>query len=363
MFLVVTSFAMTPVARGEPAEAKAVARGKALEGSRVADQGEHQRAFELFREAYALYPEPAYLYDMGVECQALGRDVEAFDAYTRFLADPRNTPPGLVTHATELQAELEKRLGRIHLRGAPEGAEIDIDEQPHSNGPSHGPARAKAGIHRVVVRRHGFEPFRTDIRVPEGGAVLVDVPELTPTDPSSSLRSEGKPWLSWAFSLGAGFWTAGPPKGTGPSPAFGIAAGRSLASLPGEIDFQLGAKLGLTYFTEPGASSTLVSVLANPRLVRSLGDRLGVFGEAGVGLLVLAGVPDNSVLLEANGGRVTGALTTFELRPAVGLAYALSDRISLHIAPAFIWNPSPSDRFRHASLTRLELALGLMGEL
>lgn len=329
----------------------------------MADQGQHQHALDLFREAYALYPEPAYLYDIGVEYQAMGRDVEALDAYTRFLADPKSTPRGLVSHASELQADLEKRLGTIQLRGAPEAADVDIDDEPRGSVSLREPLRAKAGMHRVIVRRAGFEPFRSEIQVPEGGTVLIDVPALAPAGPSFALGSEQKPWVSWAFSLGVGFWTAGPPPGTGPSPAFGLGAGHSFASLPGDIDFQLGAKIGLTYFGEPGATNTFVSVLANPRLVRPLGDRLRAFADVGIGVLILAGVPDNSVLLEPKGGRVTGALTTFELRPAIGVTYAFTDGISIYIAPAMIWNPSPSERFERASLTRIELAGGLMGEL
>ena len=363
LFLAISLMAFTQPARGQAADAKAVARAKALEGSRVADEGQHQRALELFREAYALYPEPAYLYDMGVEFQALGRDVEALDAYGRFLRDPRNTPRSLVAHASELQADLEKRLGEIQLRGAPDGAEIDIDDQVRGTAPPREPMRAKPGLHRVVVRRPGYLPFRADVQVPEGGPVLVDVAPLAPAEPAVAAVAESKPWLSWAFSLGAGFWTAGPPDGTGPSPTFALGAGRALAVLPADIEFELGAKVGLTYFSEPTATNTFVSFLANPRFLRSLGDRLRAFADVGVGLLVLSGVPDNSVLLEPKGGRVTGALAAFELRPAVGLTYALADTLSFHIAPGFVWNPSPSERFQHASLTRFELALGLMGEL
>ena len=355
--------ALAPPVLGQTADTKGTARVKALEGSRVADEGQHERALELFREAYALYPEPAYLYDIGVECQALGRDVEALDAYSRFLSDPRNTPQALIMHANDLRGELDKRLGEIQLRGAPEGAEIDIDDQRHGTAPPREPIRAKPGAHRIVVRRLGFEPFRADVLVQEGGKVVVEVLPQAPSEPAPSASTDRKPWLTWAFSLGLGFWTAGPPKGTGPSPTFALGGGRTLVALPGDLDFQLGAKIGLTYFSEPAATNTFVSVLANPRLVKSLSERMRAFVDVGVGFLVLSGVPDNSVLLEAKGGRVTGALSTFELRPSLGLTYAIADALSVHIAPAFIWNPSPSARFEHASLTRLEMALGLTGEL
>jgi hypothetical protein len=350
-------------ARAQTADAKTVARAKALEGSRVADEGQHQRALELFREAYALYPEPAYLYDMGVEYQALGREVEALDAYGRFLRDPRNTPRSLVVHASELQAELEKRLGEIQLRGAPDGAEIDIDDQPRGTAPPGERMRARPGLHRVVVRRPGYAPFQADVNVPEGGPVLVDVAPLAPVEPAALVGSEQKPWLTWAFSLGAAFWTAGPPDGTGPSPTFALGAGRTLAVLPADIDFELGAKFGLTYFSEPTSTNTFLSILANPRLSRTIGDRLRAFADLGVGLVVLSGVPDNSVLLEPKGGRVTGALAAFELRPAVGVMYVLGGTLSLQVTPAFSWIPSPSERFAHASVTRVELTFGLVGEL
>lgn len=362
-FAALTIVATPESVSAEESDPKATARAKALEGSRVADQGQHERALELFREAYTLYPEPAYLYDMGVEYQALGRDVEALDAYTRFLADPRMTPQSLVTHASELQAELERRVGKIHLRGAPEGADIDIDDQPHGTVSARDPLRAKAGLHRVTVRQPGFEPFRADVQVPQGGTVLVDVPTLARAELSPSVSAERRPWLSWTFSLGAGIWTAGPPQGTSPSPALALGAGHDLASLPGGIDFQLGAKFGFTYFNEPLATSTFLSFLVNPRLSRSLSGRLRGFADMGVGLLVLAGVPDNSVLLEPKGGRVTGALASFELRPAVGVTYAIGDALAFYIAPALVWNPSPSERFAHASLTRIELALGVSGAL
>jgi hypothetical protein len=344
-------------------DAKASARSKALEGSRLADQGQHQRALDLFREAYAVYPEPAYLYDIGVECQALGRDVEALDAYARFLADPKTSPRDLVSHASELRAELEKRLGEIQLRGAPPGADVDVDDEPRGTVPLAAPMRANAGAHRVTLRRPGFMPFRADVRVPEGGSVFVDVPELAPSDPALSAGPAPKPWVSWAFSLGLGFWTAGPPPDSGPSPAFALGAGHSLASLPGDIDFELGAKVAFTYFTEPRATDTFLSFLVNPRFTRPFGDRWRAFAELGAGVLVLGGVPDNSVLLEPKGGRVTGALAAFELRPAVGAAYAVTDAIVFHVAPAFVWNPSPNERFDDAALTRVELGIGVGGGL
>jgi hypothetical protein len=349
-------------ANAEGGEAKVIARGKALEGTRLADEGQHERAIELFREAYAIYPEPAYLYDMGVELQALGRDAQALDAYRRFLADPRNTPRTLVSHASDLQAELEKKLGEVQLRGAPDGAEIAIDDEPRGTAPLRERMRASPGRHRLFVRQLGYEPFQTDIDVPQGGTVAVDVPAIaTPTAPVGTAETTQLPFLTWSVAAGAGFWTAGPPPGSGPSPAFSLGVARPLVVLPGDVAFELGAKLGFTYVTEPAATDTFLSVLVNARAAKMLNRRWRAFADIGAGLLVLGGLPQNSKLLERAGGRVTGALSAFELRPAIGASYAFADDFAIYIAPALIWNPSPSERFADASLTRFEVGFGVMG--
>jgi hypothetical protein len=362
--LVLGTLGMPPrAAYADPQDPKVTARAKALEGTRIADEGQHARALELFQEAYLLFPEPAYLYDMGVEFQALGRDVEAFDAYRRFLADPRGTPRSLVTHASELLAELDKRLGEIQLRGAPAGAEIAIDDQARGALPLPEPLRAKAGLHRVMVRQQGGEPFRAEVRVPEGGAAVVDVGGLAPIDVATPPATVRTPWMAWSFSAGVAFWTAGPPSGTGPLPTFAAGAWRSLANLPGEIDFQLGGRLGFTYFSEPLGTSSFVSLLASARFVRTMAPRWNAFAELGVGALVLAGVPDASQLFGSKGGRPTGALSTLELRPQAGVSYAMTDGLAFYIAPAFVWNPSPSEFFADGSLTRFEIGIGLAGDL
>ena len=343
---------------------KVVARGKALDGTRIADEGQHARALELFQEAYALYPEPAYLYDMGVEFQALGRDVEALDAYRRFLADPKGTPRSLVTHASELLADLDKRLGEIQLRGAPDGAEIAIDDEPRGAAPAREPLRAKPGAHRVLLRRAGFEPFRADVQVPEGGAAVVDVGVFSPSETAGPLATAPRATtIAWSLAGGLGFWTAGPPSGTDPSPTFSLAAGHPILTLGGGVDLQLGGKVAFTYFSEPLGTNSFVSLLANARFVKPIAARIAAFADVGAGVLILAGVPDGSSLFGANGGRPTGALSTFELRPALGGSYAIADGLAFHIAPAFVWNPSPSERFTSSSLTRFEVGIGLLGEL
>ena len=95
-----------------------------------------------------------------------------------------------------------------------------------------------------------------------------------------------------------------------------------------------------------------------PREIRQLNaelDRAGFVNRGGKG--------SHRNFVHPKGGRVTGALAAFELRPSAGAAFAITEGIGIHIAPAFIWNPRPNERFDRAAMTRLELGVGVGGEL
>ena len=287
-------------------DAKNAARSKALEGTRLADAGDHERALLLFREAHALYQEPAYLYDIAVECQTLGRDAEALEAYDQFLGAPRDTPPEFVTRATEQREEIKKRLA-LRVATAP-------------------PAPSVA------------EP------------------------PEERFTWSARP-LALSFSTGVGIWTSDVRGGAKPSVSAVVGAGYLVTTLPGELDVRLGAKVGVSYFTEPNATPIFLSVLGNASVSKLLTDRLSLFAELGVGALVLSGAPDHSVFFVPSGGRVSGTLSTFELRPGAGVAYALSETLALHLSPSYVWNPKPAERFEHNAIARVEVLIGVSGQL
>jgi hypothetical protein len=380
-----------PVALAQTPEAKAEAQKKAREGQRLADNGQHDQALAMFREAYAKNQEPGYLYNIGIEYQALGRDVEAFNTFDRFLRDVQKIPPEFIADANQQQRELRKRIGELEIRCTQEGARVTVDDREAQRTPIDEPVRVQAGTHRVAIQKDGFEPFQQSVSVTGGNKVRVEalmrpIPvngtvaaatgasSLEPaTSPNPGLRDtnetpppanpgsrDQRPPLHISASAGAAFWIAGVPGNPEPSAALTLGAGYRIAEISSRVDFRLGAKFGLSFLSEPSNTDLFVSALVNPMLVIELvPSRLFAFAEVGAGILVISGVQAGSVLLRSGeAGSVSGALSAFELRPSIGAAYALNRSLSVFLAPSFTYSPSPDPVFVEPSISRLEIAAG-----
>jgi hypothetical protein len=376
-----TAFAQTP-------EAKVEAQKKAREGQRLADSGSHEQALALFREAYAINQEPGYLYNIGIEYQALGRDVEAFNSFDRFLRDVQKIPPEFIADANQQQRELRKRIGELEIRCTQEGARVTVDDREQQRTPIDEPVRVQVGSHRVAIQKDGFEPFQQTVSVAGGSKLRVEalmrpIPvkggltaastasSLEPastsvrdtSEPASSTPSPGKsPPFQLSASGGAAFWIAGVPASPDPSTALTLGAGYRIAEISSRVDFRLGAKFGLSFLTEPANTDLFVSALVNPMLMIELvPNRLFTFAEVGVGLLVISGVEPGSVLLRPGEAHsVSGALSTLEVRPGLGVAYALNRSFYIYLEPSVTYSPPPDPMFVEASLSRVEVAAGVM---
>jgi hypothetical protein len=387
-----TSFFL-PAAFAQTPEAKAEAQKKAREGQRFADNGQHEQALALFREAYAIHQEPGYLYNIGIEYQALGRDVEAFNTFDRFLRDVQKIPPEFIADANHQQRELRKRIGELEIRCTQEGARVTVDGREQQGTPIDEPIRVQAGTHQVAIHKDGFEAFQQTVSVTGGGKLRVEalmrpIPvngtravaatasslDSAPTSdrdtsqsaPSTEAPSQGKsPPFQLSASGGAAFWIAGVPESPDPSTALTLGAGYRIAEISSRVDFRLGAKFGLSFLNEPASTDWFVSALVNPMLMIELvPKRLFAFAEVGVGVLVISGVEPGSVLLrsgEANS--VSGALSTFEVRPGLGMAYALNRSFYVYLEPSVTYSRSPDPVFVEASISRVEVAAGVMFHL
>jgi hypothetical protein len=64
------------------------------------------------------------------------------------------------------------------------------------------------------------------------------------------------------------------------------------------------------------------------------------------------------VLIEP-GATAVGTLSTFELRPSIGLAYAIMPALRLFVAPAVAWSPRPDPHFVDSSILRVEVGGGV----
>jgi hypothetical protein len=244
------------------------------------------------------------------------------------------------------------------------------------------------GSHRVAIQKDGFEPFQQTVSVAGGSKLRVEalmrpIPvkggltaastasSLEPastsvrdtSEPASSTPSPGKsPPFQLSASAGAAFWIAGVPASPDPSTALTLGAGYRIAEISSRVDFRLGAKFGLSFLTEPANTDLFVSALVNPMLMIELvPNRLFTFAEVGVGLLVISGVEPGSVLLRPGEAHsVSGALSTLEVRPGLGVAYALNRSFYIYLEPSVTYSPPPDPMFVEASLSRVEVAAGVM---
>jgi hypothetical protein len=243
----------------------------------------------------------------------------------------------------------------------------------------------------VVVQAPGFEPFASTVQVAAGGQSVVDAvlrleAPATAEPPTSALPSSAAapslrdeagtaPSMTEEFggkrgsrfyglvTGGAGAWAGATRGSPGPTVVFGAAGGAVVAALGPRIDLRLGAKVAVAFLSETATTDRFYSFLVDPTLMWAVVDRWRLVAELGIGVQVLSGIPNDSILLVPSGGRVTGDLAAFELRPAIGAAYSLTDTFSLSLGPALSLSPSPSSRFEHGSVVRVEIAAGVMAEL
>lgn len=143
-----------------------------------------------FEEAYRLSPAYAVLYNIGQVNVALGRSVEAVDAFERYLKQGASEIPA--ERVREVQAEVAKqmdRIGTVVVRTAPEGAEVRMDGRAVGKTPLPRPLHLTVGKHVFEAFRPGYVSEGREVEV-MGRAERVIQLKLEPT-PSGAEPGDG----------------------------------------------------------------------------------------------------------------------------------------------------------------------------
>jgi hypothetical protein len=101
----------------------------------------------------------------------LSRDVEALEAFQRFLDEAKDAGPEFREQATAQVAELSRKLARIVLECNRPGAEVTVDGKKAGSVPLSKPIVVVPGAHRLTVTWEG-ETQSSDI-VAEAGQEVV----------------------------------------------------------------------------------------------------------------------------------------------------------------------------------------------
>jgi tetratricopeptide (TPR) repeat protein len=164
--LIATAFSLGRHAQAADADATAAAREHFQKGLAAYTDERFAEAADEFDQAYKLSPAFKLLYNIGQVDAALGRSVEAVDAFDRYLKQGAAAVPE--QRRREVAAEIEKqlaRIGTISIRTFPDGAEIRIDGGLRGRTPLAKAVRLNAGRHTIEAALAGYAAQSREIDV------------------------------------------------------------------------------------------------------------------------------------------------------------------------------------------------------
>jgi hypothetical protein len=147
-----------PAARAQ-SDARAAAQQKMAQGAQLLEQGQPAEALTLFKEAYQQVQNPRYQYNIGVACQALGRDAEALQAFQSFVANAQGVRQEYLEDAQKQIELLRGRVATVTITSSEAGAAVLVDGHDAGRTPLGQSLTLDAGEHRFMVRKLSFEPF------------------------------------------------------------------------------------------------------------------------------------------------------------------------------------------------------------
>ena len=112
------------------------------------------QALANFLEAYATFPSPKILLNIGSTLRDMGRRADAANTYQRYLADPGPTP-NRVAEVGVLLDQLDAALAILIVRVSPANSEISIDGGPYITVATTFLTRIRPGLHTIRVRKTG----------------------------------------------------------------------------------------------------------------------------------------------------------------------------------------------------------------
>jgi hypothetical protein len=204
------------------------------QGVAAAEKQHWVEARDAFEHAFALFPHPSILLDLGVSRAHVGEFAEAEQDLVRFLAEDTGATSDEMQTARAALADVRKHLGTIRVRVSPSGATATLDQKPIALVSGElTDVRVALGPHELEAKAANHETW--------SGRVNVDGPEAKVVDLTLSARPRPPPHVGFgtqqivSFALfGTGVALAG----------FGIFAGVHSIDLanqyntPTEANFQ-----------------------------------------------------------------------------------------------------------------------------
>jgi hypothetical protein len=151
--------------RAQTDEDAARARSLFDQAVELSDRGQYEAAIELFRQSLDLVERPSTVYNLGVALREIHRDVEALEAFERFLqiADD-SIDRERRQEARRFIDRMGPQDGTFVLQLVPADARVSIDDAPASTGSSPLEVTLAPGTHHVEISASGrTESFDVEI--------------------------------------------------------------------------------------------------------------------------------------------------------------------------------------------------------
>ena len=158
---------------GTDPQSKAQAQRLLTEGSDLYEKGDYAGALEKFNAAYAAYPSPKLMFNIGQANRDLSRPVEALEAFEKFLAGALDASPETTADARKSLTELRDKLGRIRIDCEKPGSEVSVDGKSIGLTPLLDPIWATPGRHQVTAKHARAAPAVEDVDVAAGSMSTV----------------------------------------------------------------------------------------------------------------------------------------------------------------------------------------------
>ncbi len=159
-------------------DATAAASGRAAAAKERGDAAmgdlRYAEALTAYREAYALDPNPALLYNEGRALEALRRFPDALEQLEAFSTKAAPELKAQAPQLDELIADLRKKVTTLWITANVPGARILIGNVAAGWTPLAAALRLNAETVSIEVTREGYAPFRTTVALPGGGETRVD---------------------------------------------------------------------------------------------------------------------------------------------------------------------------------------------
>jgi tetratricopeptide (TPR) repeat protein len=314
-------------------------------GKTAYDLGNFDDAIKYFKQAYAMQPHEAHLYNIAQAYRQAGDCRNALFFYKRYVAVGGEQ----ARHHEVVQRRIKELTSSCKVID-------DMKNKPPLD--SLEPERGKnAGGDQPGTGTTGTGTAGSGATGATGTGGTVTGPYPVDTGPSD-------PVLAASLELGGALLNIGELDITGAHFSLGLGAGYPLAF--GKLGITLGGLFTYTPVpwtneaTTVSGTSALIGVLANVGARYAVTDQIAIRFELGMGALILSGLSQGSVFLPDD-TMATGALGMFNLRTGVGAEYLLTDNLVLSVSPlVFSYSPAKEGlRAEVDSFVRFDFIAGL----